>query len=71
MTFSDGSQKCVKTTLNPNILSEYGVSARKHHIFNIEKGEFIPIREDAINFEVLAEKPTFKSEVNTFANRFI
>lgn len=71
MTFSDDSVKVIKSTLNRQILREYGVTARRHYIFCIDTGDFIPIREDAIDISVNSDYPVFKNEVNNFANRFI
>lgn len=70
-TFSDKSMKVIKTTLNKKILDEYGVSAKEHHIFCIDTGTFIPIREDAVDITVSSEFPTFDNEVNKFASKFI
>lgn len=70
-TFSDLSEKVIRTTLNPNILAKYGVSAKEHHIFCIDTGTFVPIREDAIDVMVSKEPPEFNNEVNEFASRFI
>lgn len=71
MTFSDDSVKVIKSTLNQQILQQYGVTARRHHIFCIDTGDFIPIREDAVDISVSSDYPVFKNEVNDFANRFI
>lgn len=71
MTFSDNSVKVIKSTLNQQILQEYGVTIKRHHIFCIDTGDFIPIREDAIDISISSDYPVFKNEVNNFANRFI
>ena len=71
MTFVDGSMKVIRTTLNKELLSKYGVSAKEHHIFCLDTGNFYKLRGDAVDINVTAEKPIFENEVNEFASRFI
>lgn len=71
MTFADGSAKVIRTTLNKGILNEYGVSAREHHIFCLDTGNFYKLRDDAVDIDITLEKPVFENEVNEFAGKFI
>lgn len=71
MTFVDGSMKVIRTTLCKELLSKYGVSAKEHHIFCLDTGNFYEIREDAVDISVTAEKPVFGNGVNEFASKFI
>ena len=71
MTFADGSQKSIRTTLNKDILAEYGVSQQEHHIFNISTGKFEEFRLDAVDILVTENKPDYENEVNAFVSQFI
>lgn len=71
MTFADGSQKSICTTLNKEILAKYGVSQKEHRIFNITTGKFEDFRSDAVDITVTAKRPAYESEVNAFVSQFI
>ena len=42
-TFSDGSKRVVRTTLNQNILRTYGVTAKNGYLFNLDSGCYYPV----------------------------
>ena len=69
LTFSDGSKKILKTTLNTEILNNNGVALMEDKVYDFEKKEYTVLPENA-SLEVTEEKPKL-DEVNEFANRFI
>ena len=71
MHFADTSVRKVHTTLNPDILAEYGVTPRKNYFYDLEANVFVPFREDACEVTISADRPEYEQEVLQFANRFI
>ena len=69
--FSDDSVQLIKTTLNEDILANYGVTPRVGCFYDLIKGRFIPFRTDAVSVSVDNDKPEFEDEVINFVNKFI
>ena len=71
-TFSDGSKRVVRTTLNQDILRTYGVTAKNGYLFNLDSGCYYPVRNDACDIEIFEHRPVFKDKgVNDFVDSFI
>ena len=69
--FADGSRQTIKTTLNKEILREYGVSILEDRLYDMEHAEYVPMRKDAVSIEVSENKPEAGGGLNGFATRFI
>ena len=70
-TFDDGTKQMIRTTLNRDILRNYGVSPREGQLFNVLHSEWVYVRSDASYVDVSGEKPEMEGKLNAFANRFI
>jgi hypothetical protein len=71
-TFDDGSVRVTRTTLNTEILHSYGVIAKPGFLFDLDRSNFYPIRQDAADISITSEPPVFKDEgVFDFVNQFI
>lgn len=71
LKFDDDSVLPIKTTLNEDILANYGVAPRVGYFYDLNKGRFIPFRTDAVSVQVDEHEPEFEDEVINFVNRFI
>lgn len=71
LTFPDDSRKLIRTSLNEQVLNEFGVQAKEGFLFNLDTGDYEPFRVDAKDVNIFSEKPTYDSEVISFANRFV
>ena len=70
-TFADGTKQMIRTTLNRDILRNYGVSPRKGQLFDVLHSEWIYVRSDASYVDISEEKPEMEGKLDAFANRFI
>lgn len=70
-SFSDGSKQTVKTTLNKDILKNYGVTPKENYLYDLEHAEFVQIRFDAVNVTVCTERPKQEGGLFGYASRFI
>ena len=71
LEFDDGTKQTIYTTLNEEILREYGVTLKPHTLFDLNKLKYVKFREDAVQVEIFDCKPEFDKEVLKFAGRFI
>lgn len=69
--FPDNSVRVLRTTLNNNIMADFGVKSKVGYFYDLDRGEYVRFREDATDVSLSEEKPLFEEEVITFANRFI
>lgn len=70
-SFSDGSKQTIKTTLNKDILRDYGVVPKENYLYDLEHAEFIKIRLDADRVTVYTTKPVPEGGLFGYASRFI
>lgn len=72
LMFTDESKRVIRTTLNQNILSKLGVTARSGYLFNLDSGYYYPIREDVCDIQIFEHPPVFDDKgVNDFVSSFI
>lgn len=69
--FDDGTKQIIKTTLNQQILLQYGAAPKDGFLYDIAHAEYVKLRTDAINIVILTEKPVSEGVLDSFANRFI
>lgn len=71
-TMADGSVRVIRTSLNKDVLNSYGVQPRESYLFDLDRGTFYPIREDAVSIDVYDKKPVIDDKgVSDFVNKFI
>lgn len=71
-TMADGSVRVTRTSLNQDVLNFYGVKPKENFLFDLDRGNFYPIRMDAVSIEVYADKPKIDDKgVSEFVDRFI
>lgn len=69
--FMDGTHQTIRTTLNPNILLNYGATLRNGYLYDIRHAEYVKLRDDAVTVEVTAKEPESEGVLFNFADRFI
>lgn len=69
--FDDGSKQIIKTTLNKEILLQYGAAPKDGFLYDISHAEYVKLRTDATNVIISTERPESKGVLDSFANRFI
>lgn len=69
--FSDGSSQWVYTTASAKILLDRGIQLKAGCLFDLLHGEYIAVREDAVEVRVFEERPAMKGGLQEFASRFI
>ena len=68
--FSDGSAMFTVTSLNVEVLEEFGAEIRPGSFFDLVKHRYIKFRTDACNIEVSADDFRIR-EVDLFANKYV
>lgn len=69
--FGDGTHQTIRSTLNKDILLQYGAAPKENYLYDIAHAEYVKIREDAVNVMVSKEKPVSEEVLFRFADRFI
>lgn len=69
--FSDTTRQTIKTTLNEDILHQYGASLRDGYLYDIDHASYVRLRDDAVSVELTDKKAERGGDLNGFAARFI
>ena len=67
----DSTKQIAETTLNPEILESYGAKPVRDYYFDLRKKQYVKIREDVKEINILSEYPIYEAEVYNFAARFL
>lgn len=70
LRFLDGTELMICTSLNEQLLNEYGGTFVKDHFYDLTKRRYLKFREDAVAVEILTDIPRDR-EVSEFVNQFI
>lgn len=69
--FTDGTVQSFLTSLNKDVLIEYGIIPVKDFLLDLEQLRLIKWREDIQDIQITREKPVYQDEVNRFGSSFI
>ncbi len=69
--YLDGSRRSIHTSLDTEVLKQFGVEAKENFLYDLDHREYVPFREDVAEVEISEKKPENRKEVLKFASRFI
>ena len=69
--FQDGTSQIIYTTLSASLLERRGAVLRAGYLYDVQHGEYVKIREDAVQVYISKDIPKVKGGLDEFAHRFI